>query len=100
MDRYICSNFDLPDELYRGHYPESRTTFSSLEGFTAAHTTKTFDTNELAEFKQAIKNQFTWSCRANLPFVSLFSDREFAENWVSSIPGEAVKAQRAIGLYM
>jgi hypothetical protein len=26
-------------------------------------------------------NQLTWSCRANLPFVSLFSDREHAESW-------------------
>lgn len=26
-------------------------------------------------------NQFTWSCRASLPFISLFSDREHAENW-------------------
>lgn len=81
MNAYICSNFDLPDELYRVHYPGSRTTFSSLDGFTAADTTKVFGTDQLIEFNRAIENQFTWSCRAPLPFIALFSDREHAENW-------------------
>jgi len=32
-------------------------------------------------FKRAIVKHFTWSCRDPLPFISLFSDREHAENW-------------------
>ncbi|KAF2007551.1 hypothetical protein P154DRAFT_614877 [Amniculicola lignicola CBS 123094] len=50
-------------------------------GLSASDTTKVYDPNELVDFKQAIVNQFTWSCRASLPFISLFSDREHAENW-------------------
>ncbi|KAJ6279023.1 hypothetical protein J3E71DRAFT_363604 [Bipolaris maydis] len=81
MDPYVCSKFEIPDTLYRVDYSTSRTAFSSTEGFSAADTTKIYAANEMTEFKQAIVNQFTWSCRADLPFISLFSDREHAENW-------------------
>lgn len=81
MDAYTCFKSDLPDELYRVHYPGSRTTFSGLDGFTAADTTKTFGTDGLNDFKRAMENQFKWGCRDTLPFISLFSDREHAESW-------------------
>lgn len=58
------------------NYPSSWTTFSSTEGFRALRTTKTNDADELVEFEQTIVNHFTWSCRASLPLVSLFSDCE------------------------
>jgi hypothetical protein len=80
MDVYVCSKIDIPTELYRVNYLGSRTAFSSTEGFSASDATKVYNTNELADFKQAIMNQFTWSCRASLPFVSLFFDREHAES--------------------
>jgi len=91
MDGYICSKLDLPNELYRVDYPGSRTTFSSLDGFTATDTTRTFGDNELNEFKCAIEKQFTWSCREPLPFISLFSDREHAENWGLKEPWRGIK---------
>jgi hypothetical protein len=81
MDTYTRSKSDLPNELYRIDYPGSRTTFSSLGGFTAADTTKNFGTTGLTEFKRAVENQFNWRCREALPFISLFSDREHAETW-------------------
>jgi hypothetical protein len=81
MDKYVCSILDLPDELYRVDYPGSRVVFSAREGFVASDTTKTFNTNELGDLKRAIEKQFTWSCRDPLPFISLFSNREHAENW-------------------
>ncbi|KAH6645576.1 hypothetical protein BKA67DRAFT_585600 [Truncatella angustata] len=62
MDEYVCSRCDLPNELYRVHYAGSRTSFSSQQGFVALDTTKTFRYDELNEFKQAIRKQFTWSC--------------------------------------
>lgn len=37
MDEYIYSN--LPSELYRVHYPGSRTAFSTEQGFEASDTT-------------------------------------------------------------
>jgi hypothetical protein len=40
-----------------------------------------FGADQLTEFKKAVEDQFTWSCRAALPFISLLSDREHAENW-------------------
>jgi len=51
-----------------------------LNGFTATDTTKTFGTKAVIELKRAVEGQFTWSCRDSLPFISLFSDREHAEN--------------------
>lgn len=81
MDRYICLARNVPRELYRVDYPGSRTAFSSRQGFVASDTTRTFGVNELNDFKQAIEKQFTWSCREPLLFISLFSDREHAENW-------------------
>jgi hypothetical protein len=81
MDGYTRSSWDLPDELYRVHYPESRTTFSIQQGFEASDTAKTFGADELNDFKRAIEKHFTWSCRDPLPFISLFSDRKHAENW-------------------
>jgi hypothetical protein len=80
MDSYVFCKIDIPIVLYRVNYPGSRTAFSCTEGFSASDTTKVYNTNE-REFKQAIVNQFTWSCRASLPFISLFSDREHAESW-------------------
>ena len=81
MNEYVCSDRDIPSKLYRVHYPGSRTAFSSQQGFTASDTTKTFGSDELDDFKRAIEKHFTWSYRDPLPFISLFSDQEHAENW-------------------
>ncbi|KAF1848109.1 uncharacterized protein K460DRAFT_264164, partial [Cucurbitaria berberidis CBS 394.84] len=81
MDAYVCSKAKVPKRLYRINYPESQTVFSSTTGLSAADTTKIFSANDLTEFKQAIRNQFTWDFRGSPPFISLFSDREHAENW-------------------
>lgn len=81
MDAYTCSGSEVPSQLYRVDYPGSQTVFSSTEGFSASDTTKVYNTNELDDFRQAIVNQFTWGSRASSPFISLFSDREHAENW-------------------
>ena len=81
MEEYICSPSDIPTLLYRTDYPGARTSFLPEEGFRAADTTRTFGAGEIDEFKAAIEKQFSWSCRDPLPFISLFSDREHAENW-------------------
>ncbi|MCJ1425256.1 hypothetical protein MMC29_003144 [Sticta canariensis] len=79
MESYRCS--DVPPELYRVDYPGSRTTWTSQEGFKATDTSRTFGGNDLLDFKRSIEKSFTWSCRDPSPFISLFSDREHAENW-------------------
>ncbi|ORX94459.1 hypothetical protein BCR34DRAFT_629189 [Clohesyomyces aquaticus] len=94
MDPYVCSEFEIPDTLYRVDYPGSQTVFSSTSGFTSADTTKVFPAHELDEFKQAIVNQFTWSSRASSPFISLFSDREHAENWGCKEPWRGHKDKK------
>lgn len=86
MDIHVCSKLAVPNRLYRVHYPGSRTAFSRAQGFSASDTTTVYGANELADFKAAIANQFTWNCRASLPFISLFSDREHAENWARKEP--------------
>ena len=79
MDEYSCRN--VPSELYRVHYPGSRTAFSTEQGFEAADTTTTFGPGELNKFKRAIEKHFTWGYRNPQPFISLFSDRSHAMNW-------------------
>jgi len=86
MDEYVCSRRDLPKELYRVHYTGSRTSFLSQQGFAASDTAKIFRSDELDEFKQSIRKQFTWSCRESLPFISLFSDKRHAEDWSRKEP--------------
>ena len=79
METYMCS--DVPPELYRVDYLGSRTTWTSQEGFKAADTSRAFGGKDLLDFKRSIEKSFTWSYRDPLPFISLFSDREHAENW-------------------
>jgi hypothetical protein len=56
-------------------------TFSPEEGFRAGDNTKALGTGELNSFKRAVEKHFTWSCHDALPFISLFSDQDHAENW-------------------
>ncbi|KAG8526158.1 uncharacterized protein KY384_000151 [Bacidia gigantensis] len=79
MDQYICSN--PPSELYRIQYSQSHTTFSTETGFKAKDTTTTFGFTDETKFTQAIEKHFTWGNRDASPFISLFSNREHAENW-------------------
>lgn len=81
MDKYRLSNDHLPSDLYRIDYPGSRTAYSPQDGFVAADTTKVYLEADEDEFKKDIVKQFTWACRDPLPFITLFSDREHAENW-------------------
>ena len=84
MESYRCS--DVPPKLYRVNYPGSRTTWTSQEGFRATDTSRTFGGKDLLDFKRSIEKSFTWSCRDPSPFISLFSDREHAENWGCTEP--------------
>lgn len=84
MNVHRFQNDLLPMELYRVHYTGSRTTFSPHEGLAAADTAKIY--NDEVSLGQAIVNQFTWNSRETSPFISLFSDREHAENWALKEP--------------
>ncbi|KAF7126146.1 hypothetical protein CNMCM5793_002568 [Aspergillus hiratsukae] len=81
MEKYQLSKERLPLELYRIQYPGSRTTYFEEEGFTAAHRTKVYREQDVDDFKSDVVKQFTWHCRDPLPFISLFSDLDHAENW-------------------
>ncbi|KJK73966.1 hypothetical protein H634G_10755 [Metarhizium anisopliae BRIP 53293] len=80
MEAYRVPNDKLPRELYRVDYPESRTTYNPGEGFVAGDSAKNYE-GDIYDSKQDIIKQFTWSYRNPLPFISLFSDLEHAENW-------------------
>lgn len=47
----------------------------------ATHRSKVYDEDYDDEFKRDIVKQFTWGCDDPIPFISLFSDPEHAENW-------------------
>lgn len=81
MEAYRVPNDKLPRELYRVDYPESRTTYNPGEGFVAGDSAKNYYEGDIYDFKQDIIKQVTWSYRNPLPFISLFSDLEHAENW-------------------
>lgn len=81
MKVFACSPTDIPSTLYRVHYTGSRTTFSPQNGFEAGDITRTFENDDVRGFKEVVELQFTWGCRQSLPFISLFSDLEHAENW-------------------
>ncbi|KAI9923383.1 hypothetical protein MW887_009933 [Aspergillus wentii] len=78
---YRLSNENLPSRMYRIDYPGSRTGYSRSEGFMAAERRKTYEDQADSEFKRDILKHFTWDCKDPVPFISLFSDREHAENW-------------------
>ena len=84
MEKFVYSN--APDQLYRVDYSGSRTRYTPLEGFKATDTLKVFDADELDDFKQAIEKHFHWRFRELDPFITLFSDREHAENWGRTEP--------------
>ncbi|KAK0672647.1 hypothetical protein QBC41DRAFT_313085 [Cercophora samala] len=78
---------NLPHELYRVQYPESQTSYT-WQGLQAANTITVYkDSDEdRSQFKHDVKSHFTWHYRGNSPFISLFSDKTYAENWARSEP--------------
>ncbi|KAI1912160.1 hypothetical protein LOZ65_006034 [Ophidiomyces ophidiicola] len=86
MEKYSPSQETLPLNLYRIDYPGSRTKYLPHEGLVAGNRTKIYSNQDENELKRDIVKQFTWGCRDALPFISLFSDREHAENWGSKQP--------------
>uniref|UniRef100_A0A093URP2 DUF7587 domain-containing protein n=2 Tax=Talaromyces marneffei PM1 TaxID=1077442 RepID=A0A093URP2_TALMA len=87
MSEYRCRPEELPHRLYRVHYPESETIRTDV-GFKAADTTTVYGNSEcdLRLLKQAVEDHFTWGYRGRSPFISLFSDRNHAENWGCAEP--------------
>ncbi|KAI0966498.1 hypothetical protein F4678DRAFT_288107 [Xylaria arbuscula] len=67
--RLRCRPDELPSDLYRIQY----------EGLVAADTTKTYQSMEA--FGTSVTLHFTWNYRGRSPFISLFSDKSYAENW-------------------
>ena len=47
----------------------------------ATHRSKVYADDDDDELKRDIVKQFTWSCDDPIPFISLFSNLEHAENW-------------------
>ncbi|CAG9948786.1 unnamed protein product [Clonostachys rosea f. rosea IK726] len=95
MNQYRCRPEELPPNLYRVQYSESQTTRTD-EGLKAVNTTTVYgdSEHERALFKQAVGRHLTWSYRGRSPFVSLFSDRNHAENWGCAEPWRGSKPYR------
>lgn len=86
MDEYRCSVNDLPQRLYRVDYLGSQTTCSDEDGFQAADTTTLYSKDKMDLFKEAVVNHLDWNSHGASPFISVFSDREHAENWACKEP--------------
>lgn len=95
MNQYRCRPEELPRSLYRVHYSGSQTTRTD-EGLEAADTATFYGDSERERglFKQAVEDHFTWGYRGHSPFISLFSDRNHAENWGCTEPWRGSNAHR------
>ena len=89
MDELRVQDKDLPTRLYRVQYDRSVTRFRSAEKGTdlEAQDTQTFYTwPERDNFAHAVQKQFHWGHRGKQPFISVFSDKDYAMNWAMYAP--------------
>lgn len=80
MDRFRCQTKYLPANLYRVQYDGCQTSYFET-GLEARDTSTFYSESELESFRQSLTNQFTWGWRGSQPYITVFSDKEHAENW-------------------
>ncbi|KAK5737579.1 hypothetical protein LTR17_006626 [Elasticomyces elasticus] len=75
---------ELPEEFYRVQYHGSTIKSpSDGSGLLAADIRTIYNEKDIEGFRQSVINQFTWKIKNHVktPYVSVFVDREHAENW-------------------
>ncbi|KKZ64002.1 hypothetical protein EMCG_01663 [[Emmonsia] crescens] len=80
MDKFDLDLSEVPQTLYRVQYEESMTTYDSDTGLKArGNTSMKFYMKKY--FGEAVEYHLNWRAVDSV-FISLFSDREHAENWM------------------
>ena len=85
MEKFRRSPAVLPRNLYRVQYPWCQTALSG-NGLAAKDTNVTYSEDEMDAFGESITNQLTWHYRGAQPYITCFSDKDHAENWVLKEP--------------
>lgn len=89
MNKFCLSPADVPGTLYRVQYGDSMTTYDLYEGLEADDTATLYDDegdeeedDTLEEFGDAVERHLSWDTEYESIFISLFSQRRHAENWM------------------
>lgn len=91
MNKFCLSPNDVPTSLYRVQYEDSMTAYDIHEGLEAADTVTFYDEDgedeqeaedTLQEFGDAVEQHLGWDTDYESMFISLFSQRRHAENWM------------------
>jgi hypothetical protein len=76
------------------------TSFSKQQGLTAADQTPMATAMDPSKFRETVERHFTWGCRELSPFISLFSNREHAENWALKEPWRSNEPIKGFGWHL
>ncbi|KAJ5543648.1 hypothetical protein N7513_004780 [Penicillium frequentans] len=91
MNKFRLSPTDVPTSLYRVQYGDSMTAYDIHEGLEAADTVTFYDDDggdeqeaedTLQEFGDEVEQHLSWNTDYKSMFISLFSQRRHAENWM------------------
>lgn len=82
MDKYDLPSKEIPPVLYRVQYSESATTYDADGGLQALDINTLYNVDSLHGFRDALEQHLKWDKRYISIFISLFSTRRHAENWM------------------
>lgn len=91
MNTFCLSPTDVPTSLYRVQYGDSKTAYDIHEGLEAADMVTFYDDDggdeqeaedTLQEFGDEVERHLSWDTDYESMFISLFSQRRHAENWM------------------
>lgn len=90
MNTFSLYLTDVPGTLYRVQYGDSMTTYDIYEGLEADDTVTFYDDggdeqeedDTLQGFGDAVEQHLSWDTDYKSIFISLFSQRRHAENWM------------------
>lgn len=82
MDMFGLHTDEIPRILYRVQYRKSRTAYWADRGLEARDIDTRYNEEDLVEFGDAIQRHLNWDRQYTTIFISLFSDRSHAENWM------------------
>ncbi len=84
MENFRCPQHDIPNHLYRVQHASSRTEYSRRGYELVAQ-----NLHSVEDFCSSVENRFRWGSRTAKPYISCFSDKNFAENWALAEPWRA-----------
>jgi hypothetical protein len=82
MDMFDLPADEIPRILYRVQYRDSRTAYWADGGLEAEDIDTRYNEEDLVGFSDAVQRHLNWDRQYMTMFISLFSDRRHAENWM------------------